>query len=148
MNRDKKFKISSFVISLIIMLFMQSFIEDFSYKVYTNENIEISQTEPASQYSDNFKINSIYIGDKLLDLNKVDIKGWTKAKTVTGYPIQTNGYSEGNKLSIKPSPSLMFNKLSVNFETSPKYSTAVMTYLKDHTMTMYASSSDNRSYVD
>ncbi|MDU2830059.1 MAG: arylsulfatase, partial [Anaerococcus sp.] len=148
MKRDKKLKISSFVISLIIMLFMQSFIEDFSYKVYTNENIEISQIEPVSQYSDNFKINSIYVGDKLLDLNKVDIKGWTKAKTKTGYPIQTNGYSKDNKLSIKPSPSLMFNKLSVNFETSPKYSTAVMTYLKDHTMTMYASSSDNRSYVD
>ena len=54
MKRDKKLKISSFVISLIIMLFMQSFIEDFSYKVYTNENIEISQIEPVSQYSDNF----------------------------------------------------------------------------------------------
>lgn len=148
MNKNKKLKITSFVISLIVMLFIQSFIEDFSYKVYTNEKIEISQLEPSSQYSNNFKINSIYQGDKLLDLNKVDIKGWTKADTKTGYPIQTNGYSKDNKLSIKPSPRLMFNKLTVNFETSPKYSTAVMTYLKDHTMTMYASSSDNRSYVD
>ncbi|MFR4763357.1 MAG: arylsulfatase, partial [Anaerococcus obesiensis] len=148
MNKNKKLKITSFVISLIVMLFIQSFIEDFSFKVYTNEKIEISQLEPSSQYSNNFKINSIYQGDKLLDLNKVDIKGWTKANTKTGYPIQTNGYSKDNKLSIKPSPRLMFNKLTVNFETSPKYSTAVMTYLKDHTMTMYASSSDNRSYVD
>ena len=148
MDKNKKLKISSFVISLIIMLFMQSFIEDFSYKVYTNENIEISQVEPTSQYSDNFKINSIYIGDKLLDLDKIDLKGWEKSKTDTGYPIQTNGYKKDNKLSIKPSPSLMFNKLTVNFETGSKFSTAVMTYLKDHTMTMYAGSSDNRSYVD
>ena len=79
------------------MLFMQSFIEDFSFKVYTNENIEISQNTTGSEYSDNFKINSIYVGDKLLDLNKVDIKGWEKADTKTGYPIQTNGFSEGNK---------------------------------------------------
>lgn len=130
------------------MLFMQSFIEDFSFKVYTNENIEISQNITGSEYSDNFKINSIYVGDKLLDLNKVDIKGWEKADTKTGYPIQTNGFSEGNKLSFKPSLGMMFNKLTVNFETSPEYSSAIMTYLKDHTMTMYANSTENRSYVD
>lgn len=127
---------------------MQSFIEDFSFKVYTNENIEISQNTTGSEYSDNFKINSIYVGDKLLDLNKVDIKGWEKADTKTGYPIQTNGFSEGNKLSFKPSLAMMFNKLTVNFETSPEYSRAIMTYLKDHTMTMYANSTENRSYVD
>lgn len=127
---------------------MQSFIEDFSFKVYTNENIEISQNTTGSEYSDNFKINSIYVGDKLLDLDKVDIKGWKKADTKTGYPIQTNGFSEGNKLSFKPSLAMMFNKLTVNFETSPEYSRAIMTYLKDHTMTMYANSTENRSYVD
>lgn len=127
---------------------MQSFIEDFSFKVYTNENIEISQNITGSEYSDNFKINSIYVGDKLLDLDKVDIKGWEKADTKTGYPIQTNGFSEGNKLSFKPSLAMMFNKLTVNFETSPEYSRAIMTYLKDHTMTMYANSTENRSYVD
>ncbi|MBS5988974.1 MAG: sulfatase-like hydrolase/transferase [Anaerococcus hydrogenalis] len=148
MKKDRKLKISSFVVSLIIMLFLQSFIEDFSFKVYTNENIEISQTESGSQYSDNFKINSIYQGDKLLDLDKVDMKGWKKSNTKTGYPIQTKGYSKDNKLSFKPSPSLMFNKLTVNFETGPEYATAVMSYLKDHTMTMYANSTDNRSYVD
>lgn len=127
---------------------MQSFIEDFSFKVYTNENIEISQNIIGSEYSNNFKINSIYVGDKLLDLNKVDIKGWKKADTKTGYPIQTNGFSEGNKLSFKPSLAMMFNKLTVNFETGPEYTRAIMTYLKDHTMTMYANSTENRSYVD
>ena len=127
---------------------MQSFIEDFSFKAYTNENIEISQLKANSKYSDNFKIYSIYQGDKLLDLDKVEMKGWEKSDTDTGYPIQTNGYSEGNKVSFKPSLSLMFNDLTVNFSTSPKYSTATMNYLKYHTMTMYANSADNRSYVD
>lgn len=127
---------------------MQSFIKDFSFKAFTNEEITIEQNSNVTPDADNFKIYSIYVGDKLLDLDKMDIKGWEKSNTETGYPIQTKGYSESNHIKFKPPIGLLFNDLTVNFATSPSYSQAVMTYLNDHTMTMYANSSDNQSYVD
>lgn len=127
---------------------MQSFIKDFSFKAFTNEEIKIEQNSNITDEANNFKIYSIYAGDKLLDLDKMDIKGWEKSNTQTGYPIQTKGYSEGNYIKFKPPFRLLFDDLTVNFATSPSYSQAVMTYLTDHTMTMYANSSDNQSYVD
>ncbi|MSS78184.1 sulfatase-like hydrolase/transferase [Anaerococcus sp. WCA-380-WT-2B] len=148
MSRERKIKIFSFIISLIVILFLQSFIKDFSFKAFTNEEIIIEQTSNITKDSDNFKIYSIYIGDKLLNLDNMDIKGWEKSNTETGYPIKTNGYSEGNHIKFKPPLKLLFDDLTVNFATNPAYSQAVMTYLTDHTMTMYANSSDNQSYVD
>lgn len=130
------------------MIFLQSFIKDFSFKAFTNEEITIEQNSIITEEANNFKIYSIYAGDKLLDLDKMDIKGWKKADTQTGYPIQTNGYSEGNHIKFKPPLRLLFSDLTINFATSPVYSQGVVSYLTGKTTTMYANSTDNTSYVD
>lgn len=130
------------------MIFLQSFIKDFSFKVITNEEIKIEQNSKVTEEANNFKIYSIYVGDELLDLDKVNIKGWHKSNTKTGYPIETKSYTPGNKISFRPPVKLLFDDLTINFATSPKYSQAVATYLNDYTMTMYANSSENQSYVD
>lgn len=144
----RNIRIFSLVISLVVVLFLQSFIKNFSFKVITNGEITIEENSLNSVNSDKFKINSIKIGNELVKLDEADIKGWEMADNDSGYLIETLDDSEENYIKFKPPFKLLFQKMTLDFETGPKYSEGTIKYLDNHVTTMYANDIDKESYVD
>ncbi len=99
------------------------------FNIFDDQYITISQEEPVGPDSDGFKILSIYKGDELVDVEDLELKGWTKSHiTRNGYPIMSDGYSQDNEIKVKVDKSLLSNNLRVRFAAGPQYSNGMITY--------------------
>ena len=144
-KKDKKIKIGSIIFSIIVVLFLASTIQRLGFKVLS-EDISISQRYTSVSSADNFQINSIYKGKKLVDVKDLKLKGWEKSNTVSGYPLVSNGYSQGNAINIKPDLSLLFRPITVNFEVGNSFCEADITVQGNINHTLYAFSPENDNF--
>lgn len=131
-NKNKKLnkiRMISIILSFILVTLLALKIDKLGFGIFNNEYITITQDKPYSQESDNFKILSIYNGDELVDVNDLELKGWSKSEiTRNGYPIVSDGYTPDNEIKIKADLSLLTRNLKVRFAAGPQYTNAVMNY--------------------
>ncbi|MDD7382791.1 MAG: sulfatase-like hydrolase/transferase [Peptoniphilaceae bacterium] len=147
--KDKKkiFRLVSFVISIVAVLTIVFSVKKFGLGAFFNDEIKIYQEKAPTEQSDGFRINSIRLGDKLVDVNDLNIVGWKKSNTLTGYPLYTDGYETGNMITFKVSPKFMFNNPVINWQLGPENWRAFVSYQDTKVMQLnaYAEVENNSS---
>lgn len=125
----KKVKLVSFAFSLILVLVMATKIANFGLNILDNQYITISQEMTNNDQQDNFKILSLYKGNELIDVDDLEIRGWSESKlNYNKYPITSNGYTEGNSIRIKVDKDFLFNDLRIRYASGPNYWNANVNY--------------------
>lgn len=146
----KKRKLLSFILSLACVLALVLPIKNFGLRIYKNNEISLSQYQAPDVAKDNFTIEAMRIGEKLVDVDDLDLNGRYKSASPSGYPIYTNGYKAGNKLSLKPSYNMMFNDLHISYRVDSKNRKADILYQGSKTMTLtgYDPAESNTESID
>lgn len=118
----------SILVSVVIVLSLAFSINNLGLSAFKDDTIKIYQEQAPTNQSDNFRINSIKLGDELVDIDKLELEGWKKSATISGYPLYTDGYTRNNKIELKVSPSFMFNSPQINWQTGNDYWRAYVSY--------------------
>lgn len=143
-NKFNKIKIISLIFSFILVTMLSFKVDNFGFNIFNDQYITISQEQPYKPETDGFKILSIYKGDELVDVDDLELYGWSKSEiTRNGYPIESDGYIPNNEIRIKADKSLLSNNLKVRFAAGPQYTNGYIKYQDNKYIKLGASRRQN-----
>lgn len=127
-RKMKFYEFLSFIVSLVVVLSLALPVKNLGLRAFKSEIIEIYQDKAPTKQSDNFKIQSIKLGDDLVDVKRLRIKGWKTSDTITGYPLYTDGYNRQNKIELDVDNTFILNNPKITWAIGENYWRAYVSY--------------------